>query len=84
MKIASDLFRRFPNNVLFQRYAGAALMCWQNIPKRRRHSGNSGAVRTKEAGYADFAKREALFYVGLIEMDYYRYDAAINIFLPVR
>lgn len=80
-EIAKSLFQRFPDNVLFQRYTAR---CAYIVAKYQEAQAMFQDIKDKceknQRGYTDFAKREALYYLGLIEMEYHRYDGALKYF----
>ncbi len=77
--VTRSLFQRFPNNVLFQRYTARSSYI---LAKYAEAQTLLLDIRDKcdkgQRGYTDFAKREAFYYLGLIEVEYHRYDSALN------
>ncbi len=79
--LASSLLRRFPNNVLFHRYLGRSAYVLG------RHGEAQGIFwdilqrcEKKQRGYYHHAKREALYYLALCEMNKQNYDQALRYF----
>ncbi|MGA9120225.1 MAG: tetratricopeptide repeat protein [Bacteroidota bacterium] len=78
LAIAQQLFSRFPENVIFQRYLGRCETMVGNWPA-------AGAVfkevvrraRAGQRGYSPNAEREAEYYVGMSLMIERNYDAAL-------
>lgn len=81
LALAESLFRRFPDNVLFQRYIGRceyvlsrndrAAATFEEIVKRCGAGGR---------GYGPSALRESQYYLGLLRMQQKRYDDALRHF----
>lgn len=79
--LSASLLKQFPNNVVFHRYVGRssfslskigeAQSAFQEILKR---------CENGQRGYSGYAKREALFYLGMIAMQMLNYDAALQYF----
>ncbi len=79
LPLALDLHQRFPDNVLFHRYAGrcyASLGQWEEMKKI--FSDILGRVDRQTTGYHAVAEREARYYLGQYEMDKAHYDAALR------
>jgi len=81
LSLALGLYRSFPNNAIFHKYAGrgyASAGSWDEMKKtylemlRRVNSG--------QRGYDATAEREANYYLGLCEMNFNNNDAALSYF----
>lgn len=80
-ELSSSLLKQFPDNVLFHRYVGRSAYtlgkygesenAFQQIMQR---------CETARRGYGDYAKREAAYYLAMIEMDRLKYDTALKYF----
>lgn len=80
-ELSTSLWNRFPNNVVFHRYVGRssyslakygeAQSAFAEILKR---------CNEEQRGYSGFAKREALYYLGMIAMSTNNYDQALKYF----
>jgi tetratricopeptide (TPR) repeat protein len=79
--LSTALLKQFPNNVVFHRYVGRsayslskygeAQTAFQEIVKRSENG---------QRGYSGFAKREALYYLGMVTMQMQNYDGALKYF----
>lgn len=79
--LATSLLKQFPDNVLFHRYVGRsayilskyaeAEMAFQQIVLR---------YETGKRGYGEYAKREAAYYLAMIEMNRQKFDDALKYF----
>lgn len=79
--LAQSLLKQFPDNVLFHRYVGRsayvlskyadAELAFQQIMLR---------CETGQRGYGDIARREASYYLGMIEMNRQQYESALKYF----
>jgi len=80
-ELATSLFKQFSNNVVFHRYVGRsafsltkygeAQTAFQEIVRR---------CEIVQRGYSNFAKREAVFYLGMIAMTMENYEQALKYF----
>ena len=80
-ELSTSLWNRFPNNVVFHRYVGRssyslakygeAQSAFAEILKR---------CNEEQRGYSGFAKREALYYLGMIAMSTNNHDQALKYF----
>ncbi|MBP6673328.1 MAG: hypothetical protein KA247_09275 [Bacteroidetes bacterium] len=80
-ELSTSLWNRFPNNVVFHRYVGRssyslakygeAQSAFAEILKRSNE---------EQRGYSGFAKREALYYLGMIAMSTNNYEQALKYF----
>lgn len=80
-ELSSSLLKQFPNNIVFHRYVGRsafslskfgeAQAAFQEILRR---------CENNQRGYSGFAKREALYYLGMIAMTLRQYDVALKYF----
>ena len=81
LQIATDLHKMFPNNVLFHKYVGrcnSALGEWKEL--NRVFHEILDCVNSKCIGYDAAAEREANYYLGLSEMNFGKYDEALQYF----
>lgn len=81
VELGRQLLERYPKNVLMHRYLGrcyAGLTQW----KETRETFKEVIARCNNGytGYSPIARREALYYLGLSEMNLGRYDAALTSF----
>lgn len=80
-ELSTSLFKQFPNNVVFHRYVGRSTFVLSKF-------GESMSVFSEILdrcdknfrGYNNFAKREALYYLGMISMNLTSYDQALKYF----
>jgi len=80
-ELSTSLFKQFPNNVVFHRYVGRSSFsltkygesqsAFQEILRR---------CESAQRGYSNIAKREALYYLGLIAMTMEQYEQALQYF----
>lgn len=80
-ELAVSLFKQFPNNVIFHRYVarstysltryGESQSAFQEILQR---------CEKARRGYSGYAKREALYYLGMISMTMHQYEEALKYF----
>jgi len=80
-ELSTALLKQFPNNVIFHRYVGRstyslskygeAQAAFAEILKR---------CENGQRGYSDFAKREAMYYLGMIAMNMRNFDQALKYF----
>jgi len=81
LEIAASLHERFPHNVLFQRYVGRCnYVLSKHEDARKTFLDILEKCGKNFQGYGNYAKREAFYYLGLIEMDNRRYDEALKYF----
>ncbi|MDP1675756.1 MAG: hypothetical protein Q8L88_02730 [Bacteroidota bacterium] len=79
--LSTSLLKQFPNNVVFHRYVGRSSFVLLKY-------GESSAAFSEILercvknirGYNDFAKREALYYLGMVSMNIFNYDLALKYF----
>jgi tetratricopeptide (TPR) repeat protein len=79
--LSSTLLKQFPNNAVFHRYVGRSSYslskygesqgAFQEIVKRTENG---------QRGYSGFAKREALYYLGMIAMQMQDFNGALRYF----
>jgi tetratricopeptide (TPR) repeat protein len=80
-ELSTSLLKQFPNNVVFHRYVGRSSFVLSKF-------GESMVVFSdiiercdkNYLGYNNFAKREALYYLGMISMNLSNYDQALKYF----
>ena len=80
-ELSTSLLKQFPDNVIFHRYAGRSSFSLSKY-------GESEAVfseivqrcENNRRGYSGYAKREALYYLGMIAMNTGRFDPALKYF----
>ena len=80
-ELSTSLLKQFPNNVVFHRYVGRSsfvlskygesLVAFSDIMER---------CAKNDRGYNNFAKREAAYYLGMISMNLFKYDQALQYF----
>lgn len=78
---AVKLNKRFPNNVVFNKYVGrcqASLAQWNELEQT--YNAIMVKVKAKQVGYDMNTEREANFYLGIAQMNYGRYDSALQYF----
>ncbi len=81
LELSSSLHKRFPNNVLFQRYLGRTLIVLAKWDEA--FIVFSEMIRRCDAnytGYYQHARREAMYYLGLIYMEKKNYGDALQYF----
>ena len=81
LPIADRLFTRFPNNVVFHRYIGrteAAMGRWEEMSKTFTYI--LQRVHEQKAGYNSGVEREAHYYLGMYDMSFHNFDAALQHF----
>ena len=78
LAIAQQLVRRFPENVIFERYLGrceSVLGDWNATREVFEHI--AGRAREGKRGYVPSAEREAEYYIGMGFMNARNFDAAL-------
>lgn len=79
--LATSLFKQFPNNVLFHRYVGrSAFVLSQFAEAEKNFRQILLRCELRQRGYGDFAKREAMYYLAIVEMNKQQYDSALKYF----
>jgi tetratricopeptide (TPR) repeat protein len=81
LDLARRLHERFPNNMLFHRYVGrcqVALGGWPEV--REVFSEIHERARRGQRGYTPSIEREAVYYLGICEMNGRRYNEALQYF----
>jgi tetratricopeptide (TPR) repeat protein len=80
-QLALKLHKLFPNNVIFHKYVGrcfAALGQWNELEKT--YLEILRRVKAKQLGYDTNIEREADYYIGIVQMNYGKYDSALQYF----
>jgi tetratricopeptide (TPR) repeat protein len=78
-QIATDLHRRFPENVIFHRYLGRCLAALNQWDDAARVFGDiNDRVKSRATGYSISAAREASYYIGSAHMASGRYREALQ------
>ena len=80
-ELSTSLWNRFPNNVVFHRYVGRSAY---SLSKYGEAQGAFAEIlkrsNEEQRGYSGFAKREALYYLGMIAMNTNGLDQALRYF----
>ena len=79
LPIASKLYARYPNNVVFHKYVGrcyASLGRWNEM--RQTFTEIIERVKTTKLGYTAGVEREAVYYLGLDDLNAGNYEAALQ------
>ncbi|NUN70692.1 MAG: DUF3808 domain-containing protein [Bacteroidetes bacterium] len=80
-ELSSALLKQFPNNIVFHRYVGRSAFSLskygeaQSVFREIQRRCESG-----QRGYSPFAKREALYYQGMVLMTLRQYEQALQYF----
>lgn len=79
--LSTSLWNRFPNNVVFHRYVGRSSFSLGKFGEA--HAAFTEILKRSEneqRGYSSYAKREALYYLGMIAFNTSTYDEALKYF----
>ncbi len=80
-EISTSLLKQFPNNVVFHRYVGRSSFVLSKFGESMAaFSDIIDRCDKNYRGYNNFAKREAIYYLGMISMNLYNYDQALKYF----
>jgi tetratricopeptide (TPR) repeat protein len=80
-ELSTSLFKEFPNNVVFHRYVGRSSFVLSKFGESAAvFSDISDRCDKKDRGYSNYAKREAIYYLGMISMNLSNYDQALKYF----
>lgn len=78
-ELSTSLLKRFPNNVLFHRYVGRSAYVLSKYPESQLVFNEILArCERNQRGYTIAAKREAFYYLGLIELEHRRFESALK------
>jgi tetratricopeptide (TPR) repeat protein len=81
LDLAQRLHARFPDNMLFHRYVGRCLVAlgdWSHVSEL--FGEVASRARAGQRGYTPSIEREAVYYLGICEMNVRRYDDALRWF----
>ncbi|MFZ4621017.1 MAG: tetratricopeptide repeat protein [Bacteroidota bacterium] len=80
-ELSTSLWNRFPNNVVFHRYVGRSAF---SLSKFGEAQGAFAEILKRcdneQRGYSGFAKREALYYLGMVALNTNTLDQALKYF----
>lgn len=80
-ELSTALLNRFPNNVVFHRYVGrSAYSLSKHGEAQSAFAEILARCNGEQRGYSGFAKREALYYLGMIAMTTNNMDQALKYF----
>jgi tetratricopeptide (TPR) repeat protein len=80
-ELSTSLLKQFPNNVVFHRYVGRSSFVLSKFGESMTaFSEINDRCDKNYRGYNNFAKREALYYLGMISMNLFNYDEALRYF----
>jgi tetratricopeptide (TPR) repeat protein len=82
LSIALELHERFPNNMLFHKYLGRCHVSLNNWPMVRQVFADvAERVQVGQIGYNAIVEREAVYYIGICDMNSHDYESALTYFL---
>jgi tetratricopeptide (TPR) repeat protein len=80
-ELSTSLYKEFPNNVVFHRYVGRSSFVLSKFGESATvFSDISDRCDKNYRGYNNYAKREAVYYLGMISMNLSNYDQALKYF----
>ncbi len=80
-EFSTSLLKQFPNNVVFHRYVGRSTYVLAKYGESQSvFSEILSRCENNLRGYSNFAKREAIYYLGMIAMNTSNYDQALKYF----
>jgi len=80
-ELSTSLYKEFPNNVVFHRYVGRSSFVLSKFGESAAvFSDISDRCDKNDRGYNNYAKREAIYYLGMISMNVSNYDQALKYF----
>lgn len=81
-EISTSLLYQFPNNVIFHRYVGRSAFSMSKYGEAQSSFEEIiNRSASKQRGYTEYTKREAIYYLGMIAMNLRQYDLALTYFL---
>ncbi|HAP36238.1 MAG TPA: hypothetical protein DCQ28_09960 [Bacteroidetes bacterium] len=80
-ELSTSLYKEFPNNVVFHRYVGRSSFVLSKFGESAAvFSAISDRCDRNDRGYSNYAKREAIYYLGMISLNLSNYDQALKYF----
>jgi tetratricopeptide (TPR) repeat protein len=80
-ELSSSLLQQFPNNVVFHRYVGRSTFSLSKFGESQSAFAEIfKRCENNQRGYSGYAKREAAYYLGMIEMTTANYNQALKYF----
>ncbi len=81
LELSTSLYKQFPNNVVFHRYVGrSTFVLGKYAEAQSLFLDILSKCENKQRGYSLYAKREALYYLGMISMNITDYDGSLKYF----